>query len=83
MIVIPGGLTSYPQDGDIGIYKILKDNIGVIINECKNSDKVSYTKAGNPKAPRPELANQWVREAWQAIPDTTIKKNKNDYDVII
>ena len=50
MIVIPGGLTPYLRAGDIGIYKIFKDNIGVIINEWKDSDKVSYTKAGNTKA---------------------------------
>ena len=63
MIVIPGGLTPYLQADDICIYKIFKDNIGVIINEWKNSDKVSYTKAANTKAPSPELVNQWVREA--------------------
>ncbi|GMF19225.1 unnamed protein product [Phytophthora fragariaefolia] len=56
MLVIPGGLAPYVQTGDIGICKSFKDKLSVIIDEWKLSDRVVYTKAGNPKPPHVEDA---------------------------
>lgn len=51
MCVIPGELTPYLQAGDIGIYKTLKDLLYMKINAWKESDKVEYTRFGNPRMP--------------------------------
>jgi len=48
MCVVPGGLTPYLQAGDIGIYKVFKDNLTDRIDAWKRSDDVSYTARGNP-----------------------------------
>jgi hypothetical protein len=49
LVVIPGGMTPYLQAGDIGIYKEFKDKLSPIIDECKRSDHVEYTRANIPK----------------------------------
>ena len=77
MVVIPGGMTPYLQAGDIGIYKAFKDSISVLIDTWKNSNEVEYTKGGNPKPPKQDRINEWVRDAWRSIPQETIKKSVN------
>ena len=49
MMVIPGGLTTYLQAGDIGIFKSFKDCLSSVIEDWKRSDRVQYTKNGNPR----------------------------------
>lgn len=73
LIVIPGGMTSLLQAGDIGIYKCFKDNISPIIDEWKNGNTVQYTKGGNPKPPGLSVINDWVKTAWHRIPQSTIR----------
>lgn len=73
MCVIPGGMTPYLQAGDIGIYKSFKDNIAPLIDMWKRSDKVQYTKGGNPKPPSVDVVSSWVRDAWRAVPDHVIQ----------
>ncbi|POM74607.1 Pogo transposable element with KRAB domainlike putative [Phytophthora palmivora] len=51
MCVIPGGLAPYLQAGDIAIYKTFKDLLYIEINVWKESDKVEYTRFGNPRMP--------------------------------
>ncbi|KAE9348567.1 hypothetical protein PF008_g7286 [Phytophthora fragariae] len=63
MVVIPGSLTPYAHTGGIGIYKSFKDNLSIIIDERKSSDRVMYTKAGNPKKPPEEDVVLWVQTA--------------------
>lgn len=75
MVVIPGGMTPYLQAGDIGIYKSFKDEIGSLITTWKNSSAVEFTRAGNPKPPKPEVVNDWVKSAWQAVPKETIQNS--------
>lgn len=75
LVVIPGGMTPYLQAGDIGIYKEFKDLLSPIIDEWKKSDDIEYTRAGNPKQPRNEIVRTWVKDAWRAISDDTIKKS--------
>lgn len=72
MTVIPGGMTSYLQVGDIGIYKSFKDHINGIIDEWKRSDKVQYTRGGNPNV---EVVTAWVRQAWRADQDEVVAKS--------
>lgn len=73
--VIPGGLTSYVQAGDIGIFKSFKDNIGGLINSWKNSDQVSYTSGGNPRPPADSVIANWVKQAWRQVPADVIQKS--------
>ncbi|KAE9019867.1 hypothetical protein PF005_g6566 [Phytophthora fragariae] len=51
MYVIPGSITPHQQAGDIGIYKPFKDLLYMEINAWKESDKVEYTRFGNPRMP--------------------------------
>ena len=73
LIAIPGGMTPYLQAGDIGIYKEFKDLLSPIIDAWKKSDSIEYTKAGNPKQPKNEIVRTWVKDAWRAISNDTIK----------
>lgn len=76
MCVIPGGLTAYLQAGDVGIYKQFKDHFYAYIDEWKNSDRVEYTRAGNPKPPSAGTVGQWLYKAWEdtdhAVVDNSI-----------
>ncbi|KAG2821008.1 hypothetical protein PC129_g10794 [Phytophthora cactorum] len=60
MCVIPGGLTAYLQ----------------AVDEWKNSDRVEYTRAGNPRPQSVEVVAGWVQQAWkdtdQSIVDNSI-----------
>ncbi|KAJ0392882.1 hypothetical protein ATCC90586_010564 [Pythium insidiosum] len=49
MCVIPGGMTPYPQAGDIGVYKSFKDKMAPLIDQWKRSDSVEDTRGGNAK----------------------------------
>ncbi|GMF35641.1 unnamed protein product [Phytophthora lilii] len=72
LCVIPGGLTAYLQAGDIGIYRQFKDRLGALIDTWKNSDRVEYTRAGNPRPPSIEVVAGWVHEAWKGIDQSVI-----------
>ena len=72
MIVIPGGMTAYLQAGDIGIYKSFKDNMSPVIDAWKKSDRVQFTRNGNPKPPNVEEVVKWVQHAWKAVPDEVV-----------
>ncbi|KAG2775854.1 hypothetical protein PC129_g20437 [Phytophthora cactorum] len=48
MYVVPGGLTSYLQADDVGIYKSFKDRMSGLITAGKESDAVTYMRGGNP-----------------------------------
>jgi hypothetical protein len=72
MSVVPGGLTPYLQAGDIGIYKSFKDNMSIQIDEWKRSDKVVYTRGGNPRPPSVEIVTDWIKKAWRETPDDVV-----------
>ncbi|KAJ0390003.1 hypothetical protein ATCC90586_011761 [Pythium insidiosum] len=72
MCVIPGGLTPYLQAGDIGIYKSFKDKMGSLVDAWKRSDQVEYTRGGNPKPPSISVVTGWIRQAWQAVPQSVV-----------
>ncbi|OWY91363.1 Pogo transposable element [Phytophthora megakarya] len=76
LCVIPGCLTAYLHAGDIGIYKQFKDILCALIDDWKNSNRVEYTRAGNPRPPNVEVVAQWVYQAWketdQSLVDNSI-----------
>ncbi|ETI33724.1 hypothetical protein F443_19625, partial [Phytophthora nicotianae P1569] len=61
--------------GDIGIYKSFKDKLSGIIDDWKSSDRVVYTKGGNPKQPPEEDVAQWVQTAWKDVPDDVVSRS--------
>lgn len=65
MCVILGGLTSYLQAGDIGIYSSFKEKLSSFINTWKCSDQVNYTRGDNP-------AHQQSR---QLLPGSQVQKS--------
>ena len=72
MAVVPGGLTPYVQAGDIGIYKSFKDKMSGYIDAWKSSDRVSYTRNGNPRPPAIEEVTGWVQQAWRDVPEDVV-----------
>ena len=77
MLVIPGGLTPYLQAGDIGIFKSFKDSLSSVINEWKTSDRVTYTRGGNPRAPDVDEVVSWVSSTWRGVPDDVVLRSVN------
>ncbi|KAE9052173.1 hypothetical protein PR001_g757 [Phytophthora rubi] len=75
MAAVPGGLAPYVQAEDVGIYKSFKDNISKLIEDWKCSDKVTYTKGGNPRPPEIALVSSWVARAWKQTPDEVVAKS--------
>lgn len=63
------------QAGDIGIYKSFKDKLSAIIDEWKNSDRVLYTKGGNPKQPPVADVVEWVQTTWKAVPGDVVRRS--------
>ncbi|GMF31973.1 unnamed protein product [Phytophthora fragariaefolia] len=72
MCVIPRGLTPYLQADDIGIYKTFKDLLYMEINAWKESDKVEYTRFGNPRMPAVAVVCEWVRKACRDTDSNTV-----------
>ncbi|POM74695.1 Hypothetical protein PHPALM_8308 [Phytophthora palmivora] len=62
MCVIPGGLAPYLQAGDIAIYMTFKDLLYIEMHAWKESDKVGYTRFGNPRMPSVAVVCEWVRK---------------------
>ncbi|GMF66350.1 unnamed protein product [Phytophthora lilii] len=62
MCVIPGGLTAYLQAGDIGIYKVFKNQLSDLIDTWKRSDQVTFTRGGKPRPPPVETVYDRVDE---------------------
>ncbi|KAG3236910.1 hypothetical protein PI124_g18086 [Phytophthora idaei] len=75
MCVVPGGLTPYLQAGDIGIYKSFKDLLYLEINAWKQSDKVEYTRFGNPRMPSVDTVCGWVIRTWRDTEESTIMRS--------
>ncbi|KAJ8578393.1 hypothetical protein ON010_g811 [Phytophthora cinnamomi] len=46
-----------------------------MINEWKSSDRVQYTKGGNPKQPPITDIAQWVETAWKDVPDDVVTRS--------
>ncbi|KAG3117159.1 hypothetical protein PI125_g4026 [Phytophthora idaei] len=80
MLLIPGGLTSYLQASRIGTFKSFKDSLSSVINEWMTSDRVTYTRAGNPRAPDVDEVVEWVSHSWRGVTDDVVERSiKADY----
>ncbi|KAJ8578492.1 hypothetical protein ON010_g711 [Phytophthora cinnamomi] len=55
-----------------GPSKGCQDKLSTIINEWKSSDRVQYTKGGNPKQPSVTDVAQWVETVWKDVPDDVV-----------
>ncbi|KAG3243806.1 hypothetical protein PI124_g11373 [Phytophthora idaei] len=75
MCVVPGGLTSYLQARDIGIYKSFNDLLYLKIIAWKQSDKVEHTRFGNPRMPSVDTVCGWVLRAWRDTEESTIMRS--------
>lgn len=72
--MIPGGLTSMLQPLDVCLNKPFKDRLRQIWTEWMTSGSVKTTKGGNLQKPDITLVCQWVKDAWDSIPNEMIRK---------
>ena len=73
--IIPGGLMTYVQHSNIGIYKLFKDKMLPLINKWKSSSNVELTRGGNPKPPKDEIVCNWVKTEYHNVNINLIKKS--------
>ena len=74
LCVIPGGLTSMLQPLDVCLNKPFKDRLRQIWTEWMTSGSAKTTKGGNLQKPDITLVCQWVKDAWDSIPNEMIRK---------
>ena len=74
LAVIPGGMTPYLQAGHSCYYKVFNDILNSYIEDWKDGPLVEYTKMNNPRPPKKEIVNTWVRESWRAIDEELVRK---------
>ena len=63
-----------PAGGDIGIFNSLKHCLSSVIDDWKRSDRVKYTKNGNPRPPSVEEVVVWVSNSWKTVPNDVVRK---------
>ena len=74
LVLIPGGLTPYVQTADVGLFRSFKSSLSTSINSWKTSDKVTYTKAGNPRRPSNATVEDWVKIANKSLNENLVQK---------
>ncbi|XP_068112898.1 uncharacterized protein [Hyperolius riggenbachi] len=73
LAVIPGGLSSVLQPLDVPLNKLFKDRVRSMWLEWVSSDEVRFAKGRSFMKPGIEMIAKWVRDAWEAIPEDTIR----------
>ena len=74
-IVIPGGCTGLVQAPDISWNKPFKSKMTELYNDWLCSDKITYTKSGNPRAPSKSDLCDMVVSAWNSLSQDLIIKS--------
>jgi len=72
LAVIPGGLTSLCQPLDVTINKPFKDNLRKEWHIWMAGGGAGVTAAGNLRRARLSDVCEWVKRAWEGIPDEMI-----------
>uniref|UniRef100_A0A914WZ70 HTH CENPB-type domain-containing protein n=1 Tax=Plectus sambesii TaxID=2011161 RepID=A0A914WZ70_9BILA len=75
MAAIPGGCTKYVQAPDVSWNKPFKQKIEEYYSEWLFNGEMSYTQAGNLRAPPMETYLQWVVDACNLLPTDLIKNS--------
>jgi hypothetical protein len=74
--VIPGGCTKFIQAPDVVWNAPFKSNLRRCYDTwLSDSSQHQFTKGGNIKAPPRGLLCEWIKEAWNSIPEEMIKNS--------
>ena len=46
-----------------------------MIDEWKRSDRVQYTKGGNPRPPSVEEVVAWLSSLWKSVPNDVVRRS--------
>ena len=75
VVVVPGGLTKHLQPADVSWNKPFKEAYRSKYEEWLLSGEMSFTPAGNMRAPSKLLCVQWVKEVWDSLSEDLIKNS--------
>lgn len=70
--VIPGGLTKLLQPLDISVNRCFKAELRHIWEDWMNNGDKSFTATGRMRRASYPTVVQWVKDAWNAVPETAI-----------
>ncbi|XP_062829050.1 pogo transposable element with KRAB domain isoform X2 [Anolis carolinensis] len=73
LAVVPGGLTSVLQPLDVCLNKAFKDRLRKMWHEWMSSGQGRLKKVGNVMKPDIKLIANWVRDAWEEIPEDMVQ----------
>ena len=53
---------------------MFKDRLSTVIDEWKRSDRVQYSKGGNPRPPSVEEVVAWVSSSWKPVSSDVVRR---------
>ncbi|GES91790.1 pogo transposable element with KRAB domain [Rhizophagus clarus] len=75
LAVIPGGLTSRLQPLDVSLNRSFKAKVRNLYNNWMSEAIKDYTPSGKIKRPSYSLVASWVKEGWDAIDTSMIRRS--------
>ncbi|XP_077186359.1 uncharacterized protein LOC143833921 isoform X1 [Paroedura picta] len=73
LAAIPGGLAPVLQPLEVRLNKAFKDRVRARWREWASSGQARLTKLGNPVKPDLGVIARWIRDAWEEIPEDTVR----------